>query len=90
MIELKGYIDIPSNILGDVILALQKHTKLTEEEPGCILFLVTQDADLETRFHVHEQFVDQQAFEFHQSRVQSSVWGELTKTAKRSYQITSR
>lgn len=90
MIELKGYIDIPRDNLDQVCRALPLHTKLTLEETGCIMFSVVQDETEKMRFHVHEQFTNQQAFEFHQLRVQSSAWGEITKPAKRSYQVIER
>lgn len=88
MIELTGYIDVPELMLDEVVKALKEHIKLTQEEPGCLMFSVVQDSDINTRFHVHEQFDNQQSFELHQARVQSSYWGSLTKTAKRSYQIS--
>lgn len=90
MVELTGYIDIPDIILDEVVIALKEHIILTQQEDGCLKFSVTQDSELKTRFHIFEQFDSQQSFEFHQSRVQFSDWGALTKTAQRCYQIRER
>lgn len=42
---------------------------LTQAEPGCISFVVEQDANNPHRYNVAEEFVDAVAFKNHQTRV---------------------
>ena len=66
---------------------LKNHTKLTLEEPGCIVFEVTQNKDNPLRFEVYEEFKDRASFDIHQVRVSSSRWGEVTQNVERHYKI---
>jgi len=88
-VTLKGYILIPDTDLEIVKAELIVHSKLTKEEPGCIKFEVTPDVTNPNKFSVYEEFVDQIAFDSHQSRIKSSIWGKVTSQVKRHYQISS-
>jgi len=84
---LSGFILVPASDLSSVLEQLSVHIDLTRNESGCLIFNVEMDADDECKFHVYEEFVDKTAFEKHQQRVQSSLWGRVTKNVKRSYAI---
>ncbi|MDW6004814.1 putative quinol monooxygenase [Vibrio mangrovi] len=84
---LKGFIIVPESDLAAVKQALVRHRKLTLEEPGCIVFEVTENADDPQRFDVYEEFTDKSAFEQHQKRVKRSLWGEITMNVERHYEI---
>ena len=86
-IVLTGYIVVPTDDLEAVLTALPIHKALTHQEPGCLLFEVTQDPHTSNKFSVYEEFVDQQAFDTHQQRVKSSEWGKITHRVERHYQI---
>ncbi|WP_416340240.1 putative quinol monooxygenase [Pseudomonas sp. C11] len=60
---------------------------LTLGEPGCIGFTVTENAENPLRFEVFEEFVDRQAFDFHQTRVRASRWGQVTVDVTRHYEV---
>ncbi|EAR08376.1 hypothetical protein MED297_16589 [Reinekea blandensis MED297] len=87
-VQLTGYIDVPENLLNEVLQALPDHVHNTRAEPGCLAFNVTQQTDRPTRFDVTEQFIDRQAFESHQQRVRLSDWGRLTVDVERYYEVT--
>lgn len=86
-IVLTGYIEVPTEDLEAVLTALPIHKALTNQEPGCLIFEVTQDQHIPNKFSVYEEFVDQQAFDTHQQRVKSSEWGKITHRVERHYQI---
>jgi len=85
---LKGYILVPDTDLEIVRAELIVHAKLTKEESGCLIFEVTPDIGNPNKFNVYEEFVDQIAFDKHQSRVKSSNWGKVTKQVERNYEIS--
>lgn len=87
-IILQGYILVPDNNLESVTAALDEHIRLTREEPGCLVFEVTRDEKQVNRFNVYEEFVDRDAFEFHQQRVAGSYWGDITRNVTRHYQAS--
>jgi len=87
MIKLTGYIDIPADRYEAVAAALPDHIALTREEPGNLTFNVTENPDVAYRFDVSETFVDQAAFDFHQTRTASSPWAEITKGIPRHFNI---
>ncbi|WP_372378958.1 putative quinol monooxygenase [Vibrio natriegens] len=84
---LKGHILVPEPELQLVKQELEKHTRLTLQEAGCITFRVTQSAENSLRFDVYEEFVDEAAFEAHQVRVKESHWGKVTNNVERHYEI---
>ena len=86
-VVLKGFILVPESDLDAVKSELVIHTKLTLEEPGCIVFDVTQSKSNPCRFDVYEEFVDKHAFEQHQKRVNSSDWGNVSANVERHYKI---
>ncbi len=53
-----------------------------------MVFEVTQDRGDPSIFNVYEEFIDRSSFEFHQERVQRSIWGQVTANAQRHYDLT--
>ncbi|PKF49370.1 putative quinol monooxygenase [Enterovibrio nigricans] len=84
---LKGHILVPESDFDVVKAELENHSTLTRKEAGCLVFEVSQNAGNPFRFDVYEEFIDKAAFEFHQSRVKSSYWGEVTSNVARHYSI---
>ncbi|OEF29207.1 putative quinol monooxygenase [Vibrio rumoiensis] len=87
-VTLKGHIIIPTKDLSVVLAELVNHQRLTLEEPGCLVFNVTQCTLNPQKFNVYEEFIDTAAFELHQKRVKASHWGKVTTNVKRYYEIT--
>lgn len=86
---LQGYILVSESELRVVKQELVTHSELTKQEPGCIKFDVTQDKSNPNKFHVYEEFTNQDAFTHHQDRVKNSYWGIVTKNVSRHYQINN-
>lgn len=86
-VTLKGYILVPEKDLQEVRRELINHRLLTLDEPGCISFIVTENAENPLRFDVFEEFVDRQAFALHQARVRASRWGQVTVDVTRHYEV---
>lgn len=84
-IRLTGTMTCPPDRLSEVRAALPDHIRLTRAEPGCIRFEVTETA--EGRFEVDELFVDQAAFEAHQTRGGASPWAEITAGLPRDFKV---
>lgn len=84
---LDGFIIVPDDDLSAVKEALIDHRNLTHNEPGCLVFEVTQRQGDSNRFDVYEEFVNKSAFEFHQKRVKASFWGEVTVNVTRHYKV---
>ncbi|WP_261837175.1 putative quinol monooxygenase [Vibrio ishigakensis] len=84
---LEGYILVPGSQLEQIKVSLKKHIQLTRQEPGCLVFEVTQDDIEPTRFRVYEEFESEQAFNAHQQRVKQSKWGKDTVDVERHYTI---
>lgn len=87
-ITLQGHIDVPENRLTAIRDALPKHIALTRQEPGCIIFDVTENPEIAGRFDVFEVFSNQQAFDAHQKRGASSDWAKIAAGIPRSYKIS--
>ena len=86
-VTLKGYILVPKLELELVKSELEHHKRLTLEEPGCIIFSVTESPEDPLRFDVCEEFTDKVAFDQHQKRVKASRWGKVTVNVERHYEI---
>lgn len=86
-IFLQGFLEIPEAQLSHVIGALPKHRGLTLSEPGCLVFGVEPDETHHCRYNVYEEFVSQEAFEYHQKRAKESEWGRVTINVERHYQV---
>ena len=86
-VTLKGYVLVPEKDLSGVMAELPKHIELTLKEKGCLVFQVTQDSEDKNRLNVYEEFIDREAFDFHQARAKSSNWGEVSKNLKKFYHI---
>jgi quinol monooxygenase YgiN len=87
-IILQGHIIVPDADLELVKSELLVHTKLTEQEAGCLVFSVTVDKYNQNKFDVYEEFVNQTAFDMHQKRVKGSNWGKVTHRVQRHYQVS--
>ncbi len=88
MISLQGHIVVDEADLEKVIQALPLHMELTRKEAGCLTFCVSQDPVSPCLFHVEETFTCQFAFDEHQRRTATSAWAEVTRSAKRCYQVS--
>lgn len=86
-VYLSGHLEVPADRIRAVKAALPEHLALTQAEPGCLSFSVTQSPDNPSHFLVSETFADQTAFDAHQSRASTSVWAEVTAGLKRHYSI---
>ena len=86
-VTLKGFIVVPEAELALVQSELVNHVRLTQKEPGCLSFRVTQNADNPLQFDVFEEFSDRAAFEHHQQRVKASHWGKITQNVTRHYEV---
>jgi len=86
-ITLNGYIQVPDDRLAIVTAGLDQHIRLSRAEAGCIRFSVTRSEQIKGRFIVSEVFVDQAAFDLHQSRTAASEWAKITKDIPRSYEV---
>jgi len=86
---LNGHIDVPQDRLTAVREALPLHIDLTRAETGCISFEVVEDDATLGRFLVAEVFVDQEAFDAHQTRTRNSDWFRVTEGIPRDYSITT-
>ena len=86
---LSGYIIVPNDDLESVEQALILHTQLTLAEAGCLIFEVIKDVNDPNRYSVYEEFIDQAAFEDHQTRVKNSHWGKVTVNVERHYQVSA-
>ncbi|PKH09366.1 putative quinol monooxygenase [Moritella sp. Urea-trap-13] len=84
---LKGFIIVPTADLPAVKKALISHKELTRNEPGCLMFNVTQSEVNLNRFDVYEEFINKAAFELHQARVENSAWGRAAANVQRHYEI---
>ena len=85
---LKGFIDVPEVDIDRVMAQIPTHAGLTRAEPGCLKFEIRQRENNELRFDVYEEFVDRQAYWFHQQRLKDSDWGRTTGDVKRHYTVT--
>ncbi len=83
--RLEGHIDVPADRIAKVSEALKEHIKLTREEAGCIFFNVDACSEVAGRFLVSEAFVDEAAFQFHQTRAGESPWAEASAGVPREY-----
>lgn len=86
-VVLQGFILIPESDLVAVKSELPNHIHLTRAEAGCVAFTVSESIDNPLRYDVFEEFIDQEAFDFHQKRVINSYWGEVTVNVERHYEI---
>lgn len=71
-----------------VLAHLPTHIALTKEEPGCVNFSVERAGTTNT-WRVSEEFVDQAAFQAHQTRVAASEWGSRTAGIERRYSVAT-
>ena len=86
--HLTGHMDVPPERMEAVTIALAEHIALTLAETGCISFEVNPCPDIQGRFLVNETFVNQAAFDHHQTRTKASPWAKITEGLPREYNIT--
>lgn len=86
-IELSGRLTCANGDEADIVRQhLPQHIELTRAEPGCLRFDVEPTAN-PLIWTVRERFVDQAAFDAHQSRVRASDWGRVTSGIARDYVV---
>ena len=66
-----------------------EHIRLTRAEPGCLHFDVAQTAN-PLIWDVNETFIDQAAFDAHQTRTKASDWARLTAHIPRDFAISGQ
>lgn len=86
-IQLTGFILVDDKDMPAIVNELDRHIALTRQEVGCLMFDVEQDAKNKNKFHVKEEFINREAFEYHQKRVAASNWGKVSVNVERHYQI---
>jgi quinol monooxygenase YgiN len=82
---LEGYVLVPDSDLSAVMRELPNHIQLTRQEEGCLVFKVFQDIENKNRFNVYEEFISQDAFEFHQQRTSGTEWGKVSARLEKHY-----
>jgi quinol monooxygenase YgiN len=87
-VQLTGHIDVPPERMAAIKAAVIDHIALTRAEAGCISFEVTPCPDVKGRFLVNETFINQAAFDYHQTRTGASPWAKISKGLPRAYEIT--
>lgn len=87
-VTLSGHIVVAEADRAAVAAALPEHIRLTREEPGNIVFTVTERGAEPGIYDVYEEFVDRAAFDAHQARAKASPWAVATVNVARHYQIT--
>jgi len=86
-VTLEGYVIAGLEDLPAIEAELPKHIELTRQEPGCLVFEVSQDVKTPNRFNVYEEFVDRDSFDAHQVRVKASRWGVVSARLEKHYHI---
>ena len=79
---------MPETYLGALKKELINHIELSQQEAGCLVFEVTQDALNTHRFNVYEEFVSPEAFRFHQQRLTDTRWGSISSKLEKHYTTT--
>ncbi len=87
MVILTGYVIIPEEDLSAFQEAIVEHVRLTLAEPGCLNFTITPDAKDRCKFSIYEEFIDQAAFDHHQTRTARSDWAKITTNMQRFYSL---
>jgi quinol monooxygenase YgiN len=88
MIHLTGTLTCPTpDDLKIVEAYLPDHTCLSRAEPGCLTFTVTATDD-PLVWQLDETYVDQAAFDAHQTRNRASVWWQKSQGLVRDFKIT--
>jgi quinol monooxygenase YgiN len=88
MIHLTGTLTcVTQTDLAIVETHLPNHIYLSRAEPGCLSFSVTQTPN-PLVWQLDESFVDQAAFDAHQTRTRASKWWHVSQKIARDFQIT--
>lgn len=86
-VTITGYLQVPEQELHEVATALPLHRDLSRAEPGCLVFEVSQDEADPCKFHLHEQYVSREAFDFHKNRAGDSEWAAISVNVERVLEI---
>lgn len=90
MIQLSGRLICTDEQDADILRAhLPDHIRQSRAQPGCLSFSVTP-TDHPLIWNVEESFVDQIAFDAHQTRTRASDWFRATGHLKRDYRVTEK
>ncbi len=90
MIQLSGTLTCPTaDDLKIVETYLPEHIRLSRAEPGCLSFDVSQTAN-PLVWQLDETYVDQTAFDAHQTRNRASVWWQMSQGLVRDFKLTTR
>lgn len=87
-VTISGFLQVPEAELETVAAALPIHRDLSRAEAGCLVFEVNQDEADSCRFNLYEQYISQEAFDFHKSRSASSDWAAISRNVERVLEIT--
>ncbi len=86
-LSLSGTLTCEADDVRIVRDALPEHIRLSRAEPGCLRFDVVETAP--GVFSVSEEFVDQAAFDAHQTRTRASAWWTATAHIPRDFKVSS-
>ncbi|GAA3877240.1 putative quinol monooxygenase [Celeribacter arenosi] len=86
-VSLTGQFKCPPAEVPFIRKALERHIVLTRQEPGCLHFDVSEDAETVGLFHVTELFVDGAAFEHHGTRTRESQWWKASGHLPRAFTV---
>jgi quinol monooxygenase YgiN len=90
MIHLAGTLTCPKlDDLKIIETYLPEHTRLSRAEPGCLSFNVSQTAN-PLVWQLDETYVDQAAFDAHQTRNRASIWWQMSQGLVRDFKLTTR
>lgn len=86
-VVLCGYVIVPALELDMLKTAMKEHIRLTLAEPGCVEFTLTEDKTDHCKYSLYEEFVDRDAFDFHQKRTRESKWHTVSRNIERHFSI---
>lgn len=84
-VKLNGTITIPLDAQSELLPLLEDHIAASRAEPGNLKFEISQDKSDPEIFHLNEEFADDEAFAFHQSRGAATPWGSASKDLERNF-----
>lgn len=79
---------ITSDDIKIVETYLPDHIRLSRAEPGCLTFNVTQTTNPMV-WQLDETYIDQAAFEAHQTRNRASIWWQKSQGLVRDFKVTA-
>ncbi|SOE21479.1 Quinol monooxygenase YgiN [Spirosomataceae bacterium TFI 002] len=88
MVTLIATITAKEDTIAEVKKALLHLHENTNNEPGCIKYILHQEVENPTIFRFYEQFKDQEAFEYHGNQPYIKAMGEKAHLFEKPTQIT--